>query len=36
VGANVSQRAVRILGLVAASAIIALGIVAVIAAATRL
>jgi threonine/homoserine/homoserine lactone efflux protein len=36
VGANVSERAVRTLGLVAACAIIALGIVAVIAAATRL
>jgi threonine/homoserine/homoserine lactone efflux protein len=36
VGANVSDRAVRILGVVAACAIIALGCVAVIAAATRL
>ena len=36
VGANVSDRAVRTLGLVAACAIIVLGIVAVVAAATRL
>lgn len=36
VGANVSDRAVRILGIVAAGAIIVLGIVAVIASATRL
>ncbi|MGC4174248.1 LysE family transporter [Demequina sp.] len=36
VGANVSERAVRTLGLVAACAIIALGVVAVVAAATRL
>lgn len=36
VGANVSDRAVRILGIVAAAAIIALGIVAVVASASRL
>jgi threonine/homoserine/homoserine lactone efflux protein len=36
VGANISQRAVRLIGIFAACAIIALGIVAVVAAATRL